>query len=97
MEEGSAADLGEARADSDKAGQPTAPITGPASTTPFDGLFHAGFLGRAAALLLLFSSPCSRETPAFGSGGGSEEAGEQSETATWSANGDDDEDGEYGE
>lgn len=45
-------DFGEGLVDSDKAGQETAPITGPTSTTPFDGLFQASFFGRPALPLL---------------------------------------------
>ncbi len=66
----SADDLGEALVDSDNAGQETAPITGPTSTTPFEGLFQASFFGRAA-LPLLASEPSTDK--AF-SGGGDGEA-----------------------
>lgn len=46
-------DLGVALADSERAGQEAAPITGPTSTGgALEGLFHAGFL---AALLFPFS------------------------------------------
>lgn len=37
-------DLDEALVDSDNGGQETAPMTGPTSAAPFDGLFHAGLL-----------------------------------------------------
>lgn len=46
----STANLGEALAESERAGQESAPITGPASTTPLEGLFQAGFLVGAVAL-----------------------------------------------
>lgn len=45
-------DFGDGLADSERAGHETAPITGPTSTTPFDGLFQAGFFGRAALPLV---------------------------------------------
>lgn len=41
--------------DSDKAGQETAPITGPTSTTPLEGLFQAGFT--AASQLVSTAGP----------------------------------------
>lgn len=45
-------DLGDALAASERAGHETAPITGPASTRPLEGLFHAGFFPRDAAAAL---------------------------------------------
>lgn len=48
LEDDSAGNLPEALVDADKAGQDSAPIKGPASTTPFECLFQAGFLERPA-------------------------------------------------
>lgn len=79
----STSDLGEALVDSDNGGQETAPITGPTSTTPFEGLFQASFFGRAA-LPLLTSEPSTAEEL---SGGGDGEAvfrGEKSENVVCS-------------
>lgn len=42
-------DLGETLVDSERGGQDTAPMTGPTSIEPLDGLCHAGFFPRAAA------------------------------------------------
>ena len=92
MEEESANDLGEALADSDKGGQDAAPITGPTSTTPFEGLFQVGFLDRAAALLLLLESEPPSAVKEISGGGDEEEAeaafeGEQSEKIVCSGRG----------
>ena len=73
MEEESANDLGEALADSDKAGQDAAPITGPTSTKPFEGLLQADFLDRAAALLLLLESEPPSAAKEISGGGDDEE------------------------
>lgn len=69
-EESANDDFGEGLVDSDNAGQETAPMTGPTSTTPFDGLFHASFFGRAALLLLASKFSAAIEL----SGGGEDEA-----------------------
>lgn len=46
LEDDSTEGLGEALVvDSDRAGQESAPITLPTSTTPFESLFQTGFLG----------------------------------------------------
>lgn len=48
-------DLGEALeavADSERAGQETAPMTGPTSIAPLEGTFHTGRLPRASAAAL---------------------------------------------
>lgn len=83
MEE-SANDFWEPLADSDKAGQEAAPITGPTPMMPFEGLFQAGFLKLEAAKLFLESEPPSADKE-ISSGGDDEEEkqgaceGEQSE------------------
>lgn len=48
LEEDSAGNLPEALVGLDKAGHDSAPITGPTSTTPFEGLFHTGLLEQTA-------------------------------------------------
>lgn len=84
LEDESDDNLVEALVDSDKAGQETAPITGPASTTPLEGRFQAGLLGRPAlpSLVSVLSAPAKLEL----SSGGDEEAafGEESENGGWS-------------
>lgn len=87
LEEESADDLVGVLVDSDKAGQETAPITGPASTTPLEGLFQAGLLGRPA-LLSLLASELSPATALELSSGGEEEGvafGDESDNGDWSA------------
>lgn len=85
LEDESDDNLVEVLVDSDKAGQETAPITGPASTTPLEGLFQAGLLGRPA-LLSLASEPSAAAVLELSSGG---EAGaafaEESDNGGWSA------------
>lgn len=73
MEE-SANDFWEPLADSDKAGQEAAPITGPTPVMPFEGFFQAGFLKlEAAILLLLESEPPSADKEISGDGDEEEE------------------------
>lgn len=73
LEDESAGNLGEALADSDKAGQATAPITGPTSTTSLEGLFQAGFFPRAALPFCPSALSAAAEEASAGGGGEGEE------------------------
>jgi hypothetical protein len=84
----SAVNLAEILVDSDKAGQDSAPITGEVSTTPFEGLFHAGFLERPALPSLPSELSTTEDTVFWSStgGGGIDTAfGESSHDGAWSA------------
>lgn len=74
LEDESAEGLGEARVDSERAGQEAAPITEPDSTTPFESLFQAGFFDFAAMPLSLPLELSAAEELSI-AGGGEEGAG----------------------
>ena len=85
LDDESAEILGDALLDAaDKEGQEIAPITGPTSATPLEGLFQAGFLGRPA-LSLLLSEPSAADVLELSMGGEAGAGlGDESANCGWS-------------